>query len=99
MCIARDSSGRVIGFGLTLRLRPTKTDMAGKSGAVRTFVLDDEPHALSAAAAIRQMLAHDPSAGAVEKIPLFRDVETGKELIDTQQGSSLVQAQGYRRSL
>lgn len=54
--------------------------MASESRAVRTFVLDDEPHALSAAAAIRRMLEHDPSVGPVEHIPLFRDLETVKKI-------------------
>lgn len=78
--IAHDTGGRVIGAGLTLRLKPTKTDMAGESGAVRTFVLDEDPHALSAAAAIKMMLANDPTDGDKEHVPLLRDTDTGGEL-------------------
>lgn len=78
--IARGAGGRVIGAGLALRLKPTKKDVAGQSGAVRTFVLDELPRALSAAAAIRAMLAEDLTSDEDEQTPLFRDTETGQEL-------------------
>lgn len=65
-------------------LKPSKSDVAGASGAVRTFVLDLEPGALSAAAAIREMLRNDPTRGNPEKVPLFRDPETKAELTYTK---------------
>lgn len=70
----------MLGAGIQVNLKPTKTDVAGASGAVRTYVLDLDPQALSAAAAIREMLRNDPTCGSPEDTPLFRDPQTGGEL-------------------
>lgn len=70
--IAKDTRGRV--------LKPSKKDMAGESGAVRTLVLDADTHALSSAAAIKAMLAHDVTKGAAEEMPLFRYPQTDREI-------------------
>lgn len=75
--VARDPRGRAIGAGLTLRLKPTKTDRNGESGATRTFVVDKTESALPAAAAIVEMLRHDAVEGDQAQVPLFRDPKQG----------------------
>lgn len=82
--MARDAGSRILCAGLTLRLKPIKTDVAGDSGAVRTFVMDVQPNALSAAAAIKDMLAHDPTEVEAEHAMLFRDPETGRKITCTK---------------
>lgn len=78
MDLARDTSGRVLGAGLTFRLKPTKTDVTGESGAVRTFVLDEKPHFLSAAAAIWDMLKPIPRWGRARKCLFLETSKQGK---------------------
>lgn len=70
--LARDTGGRIIGAGLTLHLKLTKADVAGESGAVRVFVLDDQPSSLSVAAAIKAILEKDLTVDDKEQTPLFR---------------------------
>ncbi len=72
--------GRVLGARLSLRVKPTKNDPTGERRIVKGFILDERDSSLSAARAIRDMLAGDPVAGDQERVPLFRDPHTGREL-------------------
>jgi hypothetical protein len=68
---------------LTLALKPTKTDPTGERGFEKTFIIDHDPHALSAGAALSDMLTNSPLRGSslpLEDIPLFYDPRTKKEL-------------------
>lgn len=68
---------------MILRMKPSKTDQAGtnrfEKTFEKTFVRDEDPHALSAAHAVMIMLALGPTSTRPEDTPLFRDRNTGKE--------------------
>jgi hypothetical protein len=79
---AVDETGRVCGVRLSLTLKPSKADPEGLKDIVKTGIIDNTPGALSAAAAIADMLEHAGEvAGALpEAISLFLDPTTGEEL-------------------
>ena len=74
----QDSRNRV---RISLAVKPTKTDVGGESGFVKTFILDDDPTSLSAAAAVFEMLKRDPDGDHISKVPLFLDPATRKEVV------------------
>lgn len=78
--MARGLSGQVLGPCLKLRLKPTKTDRSGEKKMTRAFIVDDSKGALSAAVAVREMLAADPHTCDGTRVPLLRDVRHGAEL-------------------
>ncbi len=94
--LVRDMNREVIGPKLLLRLKPTKADYAGEQGLVRGFVLDTSPKSISAAAAIRDMLLHDPTAGDPWHAPLFRDRSTGRAI--TYETSQTAVASALKRA-
>lgn len=51
---------------LDYRVETTKTDVAGESGAVWTFALDNQLNSLAAASSIKRILEHDATKGSKE---------------------------------
>lgn len=47
---------------------------------VRDFVLDEQPNAITAAAALCDILEGDPSCGNLSAIPIFRDPSRGHKI-------------------
>lgn len=77
----KDRSGRTIGKRVVIILKPTKTDQTGEMGLVKSFIIDDDPLALSAGHAIVEMLRGDDLApGSLEDLPLLRNHITGREV-------------------
>lgn len=76
--MGRDAEGRATGARLTLKLKPNKTNQAGETTQVKTFIVDTDSDALSAGKAIRQMLNGDAANERDDKVPLFRNPATGK---------------------
>lgn len=73
--------GRTIGTRVVILLKSTKTDQTGEMGLVKSFIIDDDPSALSAGHDIIAMLRGDDLVpGSLEDLPLFRNHITGREV-------------------
>lgn len=57
---------------MKIKLKPIKNDQTGKKGFIKSFVIMEDPFALSAGDAIRDMLRGDPALGDQSQTPLFR---------------------------
>lgn len=65
---------------MKIRLKPVKNDQAGEKGFVKSFVVMEDPSALSAGDAINAMLQGDPTANDPTSTPLFRHPITKAEI-------------------
>jgi hypothetical protein len=85
---------------IILSLKPTKTDPTGEEQWEKSFRVDNTPGALSAGAALIDMLLNDPSPSLIAEstVPMFRHPETGSELTYAQSSvflQELLQNAGY----
>ena len=77
---ARDDYGRTIGVRLILTLKPNKTNQSGEEVQTKSFMIDENPGAISAGKALKDMISGDDHRGDPAQTPLFRDPRTGREL-------------------
>lgn len=61
---------------LNLKLKSIKNDQTGEKGFTKSFILMDDPFALSVGDAINNMLRWDPESSDATQIPLFRHPST-----------------------
>lgn len=65
---------------MKIHLKPIKNDATGEKRYIKSFVTMDDPYALSAADAIRNMVRGDPSLSDPKHTPLFRHPHTNLEI-------------------
>jgi len=75
-----NSRGEELGVGLELQVKPIKNDKNNERVVTKQFLIDEDNHALSAGAAIFNMIKGDEVEGDPKLVPLFRDHTTGKEI-------------------
>lgn len=78
---------------MKIQLKPIKNDPTGEKGFVKSFIIMDDPFALSAADAIQNMLRGDPSSSNPKHVPLFRHPLTKLEI------SYDLAAKGFKKAL
>jgi len=81
------STGKQLGVGLALKVKPLKADQRNERIVVKEFLIDQSEGALSAGAAIFDMIKGDETVGNPDFVPLFRDPETGREITYAQAAS------------
>lgn len=86
----RDSSG-VSYRRLIVDMKPSKTDPSGEEKWEVSFRIDPDPSSLSAGAAICAMLRgdDDPHGTEPEREPLFRNPDTGREILYAESHQAL----------
>jgi len=78
------SEGKVLGIKMVIRMKPVKNDRHNVRLKEKSFVIDESEDALSAGAALVNMLRGDKNTIDNEKVPLFRDPVTNKEITTCQ---------------
>lgn len=78
---ARSAAGVVIGKSLRISNKSSKVNKLAKKIDESFFPMDRTPGALCAVVALVAMLRGDPRDQPPEQVPLFRDPETGREIL------------------
>lgn len=63
---------------MKIELKPVKNDQTGEKKFVKSFIILEDPEALSAGDTVRKMLRGDPTSESRTLTPLFRNPQTGR---------------------